>query len=167
MAILDIIPGIYFLSVLFKLKLLSTNNLWHETLFNKTYGHLHEFDIFDFAWSFSSNRLIYVLNKFLSAQTYMYSKLNGEQLDTIAAALEEAADKIKQCRNLHDKKQSVRITRLLNKSQIVGVSKTAAEEEQKRKNSALPEKSESRPVSPSPSPKGKNKSRPPSANKKS
>ncbi len=118
MAILDIIPGIYFLSVLFKLKILSTNNNWHMALFNKTYGHLQEFDIFTFMWGFSSNRIVYLMNKLLYVQTLFYHKLSDEQLTTIAETLGQATDSLKAARELRNRKESARASRILHRSQL-------------------------------------------------
>ena len=138
MAILDIIPGIYILSILFKLKLLSTNNGWHTNIYTKTFGNLHDFDIFHFMWEFSSNRFVYVLNKLLYVQTKMYSKFSDEQIVTIIEALEDAADRAKGARSQLSNKASVRMSRIINKTNIIEAMSRGGSRRNSRENSRSP-----------------------------
>ena len=118
LAILDFIPGICFLSIVFKLKLLSSNNQWHQLIYDKTYGHLQEFDIFEFAWSFSSDRIVWLVSKKLSLLQYLLPKLSPEQLTVLAERLEAAADEVKQAKVRQDTKKSIRMSKILNRSAL-------------------------------------------------
>ena len=138
MAILDIIPGIYILSILFKLKLLSTNNGWHTNIYTRTFGNLQDFDIFHFMWEFSSNRFVYVLNKLLYFQTKLYSKFSEEQILTIIEALDDAADRAKAAKSQLSVKASVRMSRIINKSSIIEAMSRGASRKNSRENSRSP-----------------------------
>lgn len=116
LAILDFVPGIYFLSIVLKMKLLSSNNQWHQLIYDKTFGHLQEFDIFEFAWSFSSNRIVALITKILSLLSYLSPKLNGEQLDELAESLQAAADEVRQAKISQEAKKNIRMSKILNRS---------------------------------------------------
>ena len=118
LAIFDFIPGIYFLSIMLKLKLLSSNNQWHQLFYDKTYGHLQEFDIFEFAWSFSSNRIVAIINKVLVLLSLLFPKLNSDQLNTLIESLEGAAEEARQAKCKQESRKSMRMSKLLNRSAL-------------------------------------------------
>jgi hypothetical protein len=116
LAILDFIPGIYFLSIVLKMKLLSSSNQWHQSLYAKTFGHLQEFDIFEFAWSFSSDRIVQLITKILLLLNYLVPKLNDDQLDVLEGSLRAACHEIEDAKLKKETKKSLRMSKLLNRS---------------------------------------------------
>lgn len=126
LAIFDFIPGIYFLSIVLKMKLLASSNQWHQTMYTKTYGHLQEFDIFEFAWGFSSDRIVYLISKLLTLFYYVMPKLTNEQLDTLAESFQAASDEVSQIKVQRETKKSIRMSKLLNRSALEDFKKGSA-----------------------------------------
>lgn len=116
LAIFDFIPGVYFMSLILKMKLLSSNNQWHQALYSKTFGHLQEFDIFEFAWSYSSDRIVYTITKILKLLNYLLPKLNQDQLSYLSESLKAVSEEIDQVKFQRETKKSIRMSKLMNRS---------------------------------------------------
>lgn len=116
LAILDFIPGVYFLSLALKMKLLSTNNGWHQNLYDMTFGHLQEIDIFHIAWHYSSDKLVLLLVKLLHLLDRLYPKLSDDQLDLLADSLEAASERVREAKTAHEEKENFRKSKLMQRS---------------------------------------------------
>lgn len=117
-AMLDIVPGISILSFLFKIKVLSTNNTWHESVYKKTYGHLRDFDVIDVLWQFSSNRVLNTVCNLLKLTGYLYPKLTVEQLERLGEELDTIRDDLEAHKKKNSHRASVRASRMFHKSQL-------------------------------------------------
>ena len=137
--VFDVIPFIYLLSVLFKLKLLSSNNNWHEYIYDKTFAHLQEFDIFQFVWDLASSRIVYLIKKLLKGFSFFFVKLSEDQLDDLEEALTEVLGEIEKAQSIREEKQTKRMSILLNKSLLMDPSSrrgsiTAATSDKKKED---------------------------------
>lgn len=118
LAMLEFIPGIHILSMALKLKLLSTSNTWHLVVYEKTFGHLQEFDIFQIVWHYSSDKIVYLVVKMLELLDNLYPRLSSDQLDLLNDTLEDASNRIKQAKSQKEERQTMRMSRLLNRSAL-------------------------------------------------
>lgn len=118
LAMLEFVPGIYIISMGLKLKFLSTNNAWHQALYDKTFGHLQEFDIFHMAWHHSSDKIVSLAVKLIELLDYLYPRLTADQLDVLSEAMDEAASRVRLEKNSKESRKTMRMSRLLNRSTL-------------------------------------------------
>ena len=130
--LLEYIPGGSLLSLVLKLKLLSTNNTWHQTIYQRTYGHLQEFDIFDFMWEVSSNRIIWIIKQVLKLFSFTFSKLTVDQLDEISESLDSTSKALKEAKDKLTQKNTIRMSKILNRSSVDNSSPTQAEDRKQK-----------------------------------
>jgi hypothetical protein len=121
---LEFVPGIYIISMALKLKFLSTSNSWHLLAYEKTFGHLQEFDIFHIAWHHSSDKIVLLAVKMLELLDHLYPRLSVSQLDLLTDSLEDAGFRVKQAKNSKAERQTMRMSRLLNRSALDNFTKS-------------------------------------------
>lgn len=118
LALLDIVPGITVLSMIFKLKVLSTNNTWHQVVYERTFAHLKDFDILEVVWQFSSNRVLSAVCYTLRLTSLLYPKLTVEQLEKLGEDLDEIRAELESHKRKNSHRDTVRASRMLHKSQL-------------------------------------------------
>jgi hypothetical protein len=94
LAVLDWVPFSYMLCLAFKINLLRVTNNWHNLIYKKTFFHLQEFDVFEFAWDLLSHRLIWVVHRLLKGISVLYSRLSEEQLEELVSAYNQEVETI-------------------------------------------------------------------------
>lgn len=104
--------------MIFKLKVLSTNNTWHQVVYDRTYSHLKEFDILDVIWQFSSNRVLAAVCYSLRLTSLLYPKLTVEQLEKLGQDLDEIRSELESHKRKNSHRDTVRASRMLHKSQL-------------------------------------------------
>lgn len=117
-SLLEFIPGLYFISLILKFKLLSTNSAIHDFIFSKTYGHLQEFDIFDFVWKFSSNQVVSLIVGLNKLAGYFFSKLSVEQLHKLEGAYKNSVAQISTLKQKAENKDAMRMSKIITRSSI-------------------------------------------------
>ena len=114
LALLEFVPGASLLALLFKAKLLQADCGWHLRLYEKTFAHLQEFDIFDLLWRYSSSSFIRLLEHGLGLAAHFYKKLSMVQLDYLEGVYQDALEEVQRNKSHLSVKASLRKSRIIN-----------------------------------------------------